>query len=146
MIRIDYLRDLENNDFQNLPAPVYVTAYLRKICTICNADKQFADDLVSELHNVLTYEVPDSSGIKFGPAEIDNNEARKMKKIIFVFVAAVILFFALLAVGIVFLIIGGVSKTASTQQDAAFEQSALVSIQPKPALNRTKLPNSSGGR
>jgi len=134
-IKEDYILALEEEDFSRLPALVYVSAYLRKLCSLYAVPAADADAMVALLKENLTYEVPDQLVIKVIDRETDEAELRKLNQIAFGIVAAAVLIVAVLAVGVIMLIAG-----ARKGNPASFNEESLLDIQGKPALNVSVLP------
>ena len=134
-IKEEYILALEAEDFSRLPALVYVSAYLRKLCELYKVPAAETDAMVALLKENLTYEVPDQLVIKVIDRETDEAELRKLNQIAFGIVAAAVLIVAVLTVGVIMLISGAKKGNPST-----FNEESLLDIQEKPVLNVSVLP------
>ena len=133
LIKLDYLRALEEGDFDALPASVYVTAYLRRVCRLYGADAAESDALVLQLHDHLSYEIPDVAA-KVHDLETDEREQRKVRQILFGIIAAAVLFVLILVIAAVLLFAGHGRNTAP------FDESILLRLQPRAELKLSILP------
>ena len=141
LIKKDYLLALETGDFEALPASVYVTAYLRRVCRLYGADTAESDALVLQLHDHLSYEIPDIAA-KVHDLETDEREQRKVRQIFFGIIAAAVLFVIIVVVAAALLFTGR-GRSRST---APFDESALLRLQPRAELKISILPARAPGR
>ena len=130
-IRVHYLTALEESDFEKLPQPVYVLAYLRKLCNLYDIPEDEEEQLVRPWRE-FPCELPENL-----PARVvtdDDNEPRK--KVLRNLELALWAAGALIAVGIVTGIIVLISSCVSSRNipESPFEKSRLLEIQPKPQL------------
>lgn len=141
LIKKDYLVALETGDFDALPASVYVTAYLRRVCRLYGADAAESDALVQLLHDHLSYEIPDIA-VKVHDLETDEHEQRKVRQIVFGIIAAAVLLVLTLVVAAV-LLFSGRGRGRGT---APFDESTLQRLQPRAELKISILPAPEPGK
>jgi len=137
LIKADYLRALEEGDFDALPALVYVTAYLRRLCRLYGAGPDESDALVLQLHDHLIYEIPEHPAIKVHDLETDEREQRRIRQIVFGVTATAVLLVLILAVAAV-LLFAGTGRDGKI--GVPFEEELLLRLQPRPELTLSLLP------
>ena len=130
-IRAHYLTALEENDFGKLPQPVYVLAYLRKLCNLYDIPEDEEEQLVRPWRE-FPCELPENL-----PAKVvadDDNEPRK--KVLRNLELALWAAGAVVAVGIIIGIVVLISSCVSRRNitESPFEKSRVLEIQPKPQL------------
>lgn len=135
LIKKDYLLALEQGDFEALPASVYVTAYLRRVCRLYGAGAAESDALVQQLHDHLSYEIPDVAA-KVHDLETDEREQRKVRQIFFGIIATAVLFVIIVVVAAA-LLLAGRGRGRGT---APFDESTLLRLQPRAELKLSILP------
>ncbi len=138
-IRSDYLTALEAEDFGSLPQPVYVLGYVRKLCTLYHVDSKRADEITSGLRALLEYEIPEDISKSVIDHEVSEENERKIRQLITIMVAAVVLIVLVLVAGGILLLAGlrGVSRPADG--GATFNESRLIELQPPPKVDVTEL-------
>ena len=131
-IRAHYLVALENGDYDRLPQPVYVLAYLRKLCELYDISAAEEAELVKPWRDI-PYELPDADKLSNSVQRDDDDTDRKAVQRfgISLFSAG-----ALIIIGIVVLIVVLIVSYFSGKDipETAFRNSRLLDIQPKPQL------------
>ncbi|GEM_PF-5045319 len=97
-IKKNFLEALERDDFQNLPAPVYVNAYVRSLCDLYHVDeKQVMSLLNKNKGKALEFTVPEEVIQQLEKGKQINIDQQAKVKRIFISIAAL---FMIVAAGI----------------------------------------------
>ncbi len=142
MIRSDYLEALEREDFERLPPPVYVIAYVRKLAKFYHLAPELTEELIGEVKERLEYTVPEEvlSRLEFASEPCEENE-RTMKRILLGLFIGVPLVILLIVFGILFATRSS-SETAAPApgQQSRLAESEVEFLLPQPVLEIPELP------
>ena len=131
-IRAHYLIALEEADYNHLPQPVYVLAYLRKLCELYHIPAEEEEELVKPWRNI-PYELPDAEKleglVQTDPENTNNQTLIRLKLIILA--AGTIIVIGLLIL-IIVLVVSHINSKLLPQ--STFDNKRLLEIQPKPEL------------
>ena len=130
-IRAHYLVALEEGDYDKLPQPVYVLAYLRKLCNLYDISGEEEDHLVRPWRNIpceLSEKLLESI-----QQDEENNERKGLLNRLEVIILAAA---ALIVIGIIVLVIVLIVSYFSGKDvpEPVFNNTKLLEIQPKPEL------------
>lgn len=132
-IRAHYLIALEDGDYDRLPQPVYVLAYLRKLCNLYDISGEEEEQLVRPWRNIPC-ELPENLA---GSVQHDENPENPKGGGMMIRLEVIVLAAgALIAVGIMILLVVLIVSYFSGQDvtEPAFSNSKLLEIQPKVEL------------
>ncbi len=105
LIRSDYIKALEAEDLNNLPAVTYVIAYARKLGKLYNMPREQVNDLVGTIRSRLEYVVPEELIVRLGESGDPSEEnIRTIRK--FMMLSGI-------AAGVTVLIIAGIIAAAA---------------------------------
>ena len=138
-IKPDLVAALENEDFSQLPQPVYVIAYVKRLCQFYNINNALAREFLDRLRAEIAFDVPDdvSKSVK-GSDESEEN----MRRIRNLAVAAALIFLLLTILiisGITMVVINLRKSGNQIEKQPPFSENTLVELQPKPKLRMTEL-------
>ena len=130
LIRIHYLVALEEADYDNLPRPVFVLAYLRKLCRLYNIPEEEEMQLVRPWRNIPC-ELPENL-----PNTVQKDPEVPNQKVLHQLEIALLAFGALIVLGIVVLIVVWAVSFFSGKDvpELTFENTRLLELQEKPVL------------
>lgn len=137
-IPLVYLQALEAEDCKNLPQPVYVLGFIRKLCDIYGVPKEKADELTAGLREKLEYELPADINKSVVDRDFSEENDRKLRQLTIALAVIVLLILGGLTSGTVWLVNSLRSRT-QTVQGPSFNQETLLELQPKPKLQVTEL-------
>jgi cytoskeletal protein RodZ len=137
-IPLVYLQALEAEDCKNLPQPVYVLGFIRKLCDIYGVPKEKADELTAGLREKLEYELPADINKSVVDRDFSEENDRKLRQLTIALAVIVLLILGGLTSGTVWLVNTLRSRT-QTVQGPSFNQETLLELQPKPKLQVTEL-------
>ena len=130
-IRSVYINALERGNFDELPQPVYILAYIRRLCELygMSADEQAQ---VVEPWCEISFESPDNySTTVYSDESGDNRKViRKLEAVIFSVVALAVV--ALAVFGIILLV--SFVRGNSGKDEVAFDEAGIVNLQTAPEL------------
>ena len=130
LIRHHYLVALEEADYNALPSPVFVLAYLRKLCRLYDLSPQEEEQLVRPWRNIPC-ELPENL-----PAAVQMDPEKPNQKVLHQLEIALLSFGALLISAIVVLLVVWAVSFFSGKDvpELSFDNTRLLELQEKPAL------------
>lgn len=141
-IRLRYLEALEKGELSNLPQPVYVLAYLRKLSALYHISAEDEEVLVRPWRT-LRREVPENLPGTMISTDEDGESGGMRRRAEFYLLAAM----AILVIGLVtFLVVLTVSYFNRNKVVSRFDHSELLELQPRPQLTIPEQPPVSGRR
>ncbi|OGV39326.1 MAG: hypothetical protein A2020_08850 [Lentisphaerae bacterium GWF2_45_14] len=92
-IKADYVSSLERDDYKSLPPPVYANAYVKNLCSLYNISPEDTELILKNIKRDSSQVVSEEI-IQHIEEEMQVNpeEERKVKRLIFAFIAIVIIF------------------------------------------------------
>ena len=138
-IKPDLVAALEKEDFSQLPQPVYVIAYVKRLCQFYNINNALAREFLDRLRAEIAFDVPEdvSKSVK-GSDESEEN----MRRIRNLAVAAALIFLllAILIISGITMVVINLRKSGNQiEKQPPFSENTLVELQPKPKLRMTEL-------
>ncbi|MBR7120832.1 MAG: helix-turn-helix domain-containing protein [Lentisphaeria bacterium] len=135
-IRAHYIVALEEADYDNLPQPVYVLAYLRKLCNIYNISEEEENNLIRPWRNIPC-ELPENLNTAVQLDE-DNNNRQVLYRIEIILLAVG----ALIVIGVITLIIVLIVSYFSGKDlpQTSFENSRVLELQEMPVIDVPEQP------
>lgn len=129
-IRPHHLNALENADFDSLPRPVYVLAYLRKLCELYDVPEEEENILVQPWRDIPC-ELPDDL-TKTVQTDTDDSQ----KKVLHQLEVALLALGGIIVLGIVVLIVVLVVSYINKNNvpQLTFDNTKLIELQDKPRL------------
>ncbi|MBE6389376.1 MAG: helix-turn-helix domain-containing protein [Lentisphaerae bacterium] len=136
-IRAHYLAALEEADYDKLPQPVYVLAYLRKLCELYDIPREEEEQLVRPWRNIPC-ELPENLPAAVQP-DNENPDRRMIFRLEIILFASGALIIGGIIVLIVVLIVSYFS--GKTMPAPVFDNEKLLEIQDTPRLNSPDQPS-----
>ena len=137
-IQLSYLEALEAEDCKNLPQPVYVLGFIRKLCDIYGVPREKADELTAGLREKLEYELPADINKSVVDREFSEENERKLRQLTVLLAVIALLILGGLTTGTIWLVNTLRSRT-QTVQGPAYNPENLMKFQEKPRLKITEL-------
>ena len=130
-IRSVYIDALERGNFDELPQPVYILAYIRRLCELYGMSADEQAQVVSPWSE-LSFESPDNySTTVYSDESGDNRKViRKLEAVIFSVVALAVV--ALAVFGIILLV--SFVRGSTGKEDVPFDEAGIVKLQTAPQL------------
>lgn len=138
-IKEDMLRALEEEDFSKLPQPVYVIAYVKRLCHFYNINNVLAREFLDRLRAEISFDVPDDFSKSVKGSDESEENMRRMRNLAFAVVLVIFLAVALIIAGITLVIINLRQSGHQLEAKTPFSENTLVELQPKPKLKITEL-------
>ena len=150
-IKEHYIEALEADDLAELPQLVFVIAFVKRLCAIYGVSAEDAETLVTELHDQLSYEIPEDLNKTVICREQDEANHRRLRNLTIALVAGAVLILALLILGGSVLVLklrngGGTAAPVNEPEVAAqpgpvtVDESMLMSYHERPKLKVTRIP------
>ena len=138
-IKSDMIKALEEEDFSMLPQPVYVIAYVKRLCQFYNINNALAREFVSKLRDEICFDVPEDFSKSVKGSDVSEENMRRIRNL--ALAAALVIFLVLL------LIISGITMVVVSLRNAdnqfgdkgTYSENTLVDLQSKPKLRITEL-------
>ncbi len=129
-IRARYISALEDADYDKLPQPVYVLAYLRKLCNLYDIPEDEEEQLVRPWRNIPC-ELPENL-----PAAVQQDEDNENRHVLYRLELILLAAGAVIVIGLVVLIIVLTVSYFSGKDvpKTKFDNTKLLEIQEKPEL------------
>ena len=129
-IRPHHLKALEGADFDALPRPVYVLAYLRKLCELYDIPEEEENTLVQPWRNIPC-ELPDNLTKSIQP-DTDMSQKQVLHQIEVALLALGGIIILGIIVLVIVLVVSCINKNSVPQ--LTFENTRILELQKKPAL------------
>ena len=129
-IRPHHLRALENGDYDALPRPVYVLAYLRKLCELYDVSDDDEELLIKPWRNIPC-ELPENL-----PASVQQDMENPQRKVLHQIEVALLALGGIIVVGIIVLIVVLIVSyiNKNSVPELTFDNNKLLELQDKPQL------------
>lgn len=138
-IKEDMLRALEEEDFTRLPQPVYVIAYVKRLCHFYNINNALAREFLDRLRTEISFDVPDDVSKSVKGSDESEENMRRMRNLALVVVLVILLLLSLIIAGITLVILNLRQSGHQLEEKTPFSENTLVELQPKPKLKITEL-------
>ncbi|MBO5306600.1 MAG: helix-turn-helix domain-containing protein [Lentisphaeria bacterium] len=137
-IQLSFLQALEAEDCKNLPQPVYVLGFIRKLCDLYGVPREKADELTSGLREKLEYELPADINKSVVDRDFSEENDRKLRQLTIALAVIALLILGGLTTGTVWLV-NTLRNRTQTVQGPTFNPETLLELQEKPRLKVTEL-------
>lgn len=141
-IRAHYIKSLEDADYDNLPQPVYVLAYLRKLCNIYNITAEEEENLIRPWRNIPC-ELPEN--LNAAVQQDDENPNRSvLARIEIILLASA----ALIVIGLITLVTVLIVSYFSGKDlpQTSFENTRLIELLETPTIEVPEQPKAGTSR
>ncbi len=133
-IKEDMLRALEEEDFSKLPQPVYVIAYVKRLCHFYNINNALAREFLDRLRTEISFDVPDDFSKSVKGSDESEENMRRIRNLALVAVLIIFLLLALIVTGVTLVIVNLRQSGHQLETKTPFNENTLVELQPKPKL------------
>ena len=138
-IKPEIIIALENEDFSQLPQPVYVIAYVKRLCRYYNVNNALAREFLDRLRGKIVFDVPEDLSKSVKGSDTGEENLRRMRNLALAAVS-VILLLMLLAGAIVTVAVLNLRRSGRQMETRReFSESTLLELQAKPRLRITEL-------
>ncbi len=138
-----YLQALEEEDIKHLPPPVYIVAYVRRLCAFYKLDQETSDRMVLFLRQNMHYSVTDELINRLDVDREPNEENdRKVRQILWALGAMVAVVVALIVFGVFWIVRNSTNRDVqetNTMVVSTFDESRLEGLRQVPQLKVNEL-------
>lgn len=138
-IKCDMIRALENEDFTQLPQPIYVIAYVKRLCQFYNINNALAREFLDKLRSEISFDVPDDFSKSVKGSDESEENMRRIRNLALVAGAVLFLLLILIIAGVTLVVVNLRQSGHQLEEKAPFNQDTLVELQDKPKLVITEL-------
>ena len=138
-IKPEIITALENEDFSLLPQPVYIIAYVKRLCRFYNVNNALAREFLDRLRGSIVFDVPEdlSKSVKGSDAGEDN--LRRMRSLALAAVSVVLLLMLLTGIVVTVAVLNLRRSGRQLENKKEFSEHTLLELQEKPKLKITEL-------
>jgi hypothetical protein len=134
-IKSDMVKALEEEDFSMLPQPVYVIAYVKRLCQFYNINNALAREFVSKMRDEIAFDVPEDFSKSVKGSDVSEENMRRIRNLALAAALVIFLFLVLLISGITLVVI----NLRKAENQPSYSENTLVELQSKPKLRITEL-------
>lgn len=125
---------LEEEDFSRLPEPVYVIAYVKRLCRFYNVNNALAREFLDDLRSRIDFDVPENVAQSVKGSDVSEENIRRIRNLA---LAAVLMLLLLIGSGVAVVVMN--LRRSGTSAQPKFSENILVDLQPRPELRVTEL-------
>jgi cytoskeletal protein RodZ len=138
-LKPDMIRALEEENFSLLPQPVYVIAYVKRLCQFYNINNALAREFMDRLRSEIAFDVPDDVSKSVKGSDESEENLRRIRNLIVVVVLVFLLLLMLIVTGITMVVVNLRKSGHQLEKPSPFSENTLVELQQKPKLKMTEL-------
>ena len=138
-IKEDMIRALENEDFSQLPQPVYVIAYVKRLCQFYNINNALAREFMDELRSRISFDAPEDFSKSVKGSDESEENMRRIRNLAFVAALIIFLFLVLIISGITMVVLNLKRSDHQLEKATPFNEKTLVELQTQPKIAITEL-------
>lgn len=138
-IKPDLIAALENEDFSQLPQPVYVIAYVKRLCQFYNINNALAREFLDRLRSEIAFDVPEDVSKSVKGSDESEENMRRIRNLAVVVALVFLLLLLLIISGITMVVVNLRKSGHQLEKQPPFSENTLVELQPKPKLRMTEL-------
>lgn len=138
-IKGDLVKALENEDFSQLPQPIYVIAYVKRLCQFYNINNALAREFLDRLRSEISFDVPDDFSKSVKGSDESEENMRRIRNLALAAGAVIFLLLVLFIAGITMVVVNLRQSEHQLEKKSPFNENTLVELQPKPKLVITEL-------
>ena len=136
-IKSDMVKALEEEDFSMLPQPVYVIAYVKRLCHFYNINNALAREFVERMRTEISFDVPDDFSKSVKGSDESEENMRRIRNLALAAALVIFLVLLLLISGITMVVIS--LRNSDQGKSGIYSENTLVDLQSKPKLKITEL-------
>ena len=138
-IKPDLVAALENEDFSQLPQPVYVIAYVKRLCQFYNINNALAREFLDRLRAEIAFDVPDDVSKSVKGSDESEENMRRIRNLAMAAALILLLLIVLIISGVTMVVVNLRKSGKQLENKPPFTENTLVDLQPKPKLKMTEL-------
>ena len=138
-IKPEIITALENEDFSLLPQPVYVIAYVKRLCRFYNVNNALAREFLDRLRESIVFDVPEDVSKSVKGSDAGEEGSRRMRSLALAAVSIVLLLVLLVGAGVTVAVLNLRRSGRQMENKKGFGENTLLELQPKPKLDITEL-------
>ena len=138
-IKSDMLRALEEEDFSMLPQPVYVIAYVKRLCHYYNINNALAREFMERLRSEISFDVPDDFSKSVKGSDESEENMRRIRNLALAAGTGIVLLVLFVIAGITVVVVNLQKSEHQLEKPGAYSENTLVDLQKKPKLKITEL-------
>ena len=138
-IKPEIITALENEDFSLLPQPVYVIAYVKRLCRFYNVNNALAREFLDRLRESIVFDVPEDLSRSVKGSDAGEENLRRMRSLALAAVSIILLLVLLAGAGVTVAVLNLRRSGRQMESKKEFSENTLLELQPKPRLRITEL-------
>ena len=138
-IKPDLIMALEEEDFSRLPQPVYVIAYVKRLCQFYNINNALAREFLERLRQEIDFDVPEDMSKSVKGSDESEENRRRIRNLAIVTGLVLILLIFLFVFGVTMVVITLRKPGSSLDKTPVFNENTLVEMQVVPKVKMTEL-------
>ena len=138
-IKPDLIAALENEDFSQLPQPVYVIAYVKRLCQFYNINNALAREFLDRLRAEIAFDVPDDVSKSVKGSDESEENMRRIRNLAMAAALILLLLIVLIISGVTMVVVNLRKSGNQLENKPLFNENTLIDLQPKPKLKMTEL-------
>ena len=138
-IKPEIITALEDEDFSALPQPVYVIAYVKRLCRFYNVNNALAREFLDRLRESIVFDVPEDLSKSVKGSDEGEESSRRMRNLALAAVSIVLLLVLLAGAGITVAVVNLSRSGRQLEGKKGFSEKTLLELQAKPKLKITEL-------
>lgn len=138
-LKPDMIKALEDEDFARLPEPVYIIAYVKRLCHFYNVNNALAREFLEDLRGRIAFDVPDDFSKSVKGSDVSEENMRRIRNLAISFAAVMLLLLFLIIFGVTLVVMNLRQPEHQLGEENRFNSNTLVELQPKIKLKITEL-------
>ena len=138
-IKPEIITALENEDFTQLPQPVYIIAYVKRLCRFYNVNNALAREFLDRLRGAIVFDVPEDLSKSVKGSDTGEDNLRRMRNLALAAVSIILLLVLLVGAGVTVAVLNLRRSGRQMENKKEFSESTLLELQAKPKLRITEL-------
>ena len=138
-IKPDLIRALEEEDFSRLPQPVYVIAYVKRLCQFYNINNALAREFLDRLRQEIDFDVPEDMSKNVKGSDESEENRRRIRTFAIVAGIVVTALVLIIVFGVTAVVYNLRKSGSSLEKTPVFNENTLVEMQVVPKLKMTEL-------
>lgn len=138
-LKPDMIRALEEEDFSRLPEPVYIIAYVKRLCHFYNVNNALAREFLEELRGRIAFDVPDDFSKSVKGSDVSEENMRRIRNLAISFAAVMLLLVFLIIFGVTLVVMNLRQPGHRLDKEVKFNSNTLIELQPEVKLKITEL-------